>query len=877
MRFFCFVRYAKISIDMLESKDKKLDYYAKLDVDKVLAELGSTSNGLSEAGVIASRNLFGHNTIEQKKELNIVLEFLSYFKSPLIIILLVVTAISAYLGEIKNAVIVGVMILLSVVLDFLEEHNASQAAKRLQEKVRTSTTVLRDGKKKEIKANQVCVGDIILLSAGNLIPADARLIDSNDFYVNQSALTGESFPNAKSKKRLNGQKISLPDLHNIVFAGTSVVSGSASAVVLKIGNQTEFGQIAGRLMKKEDKSEFEIGVTKFGYFTMKIIIFLVLFIFLFNSLVNHRILESFMFAIAVAVGVTPELLPMIMSITMARGSTRMSKKGVIVKRLAAIPNFGSMDILCTDKTGTLTQDKIIVVNYTNVTGEHDERVLKYTYLNGYFQSGVKNPLDDAIVDFKKISTTGYKKVDEIPFDFIRRLMSVVIDSKDGRHMITKGAPEEIFKKCISFRQGNKTVRFGKIWQKKAHEHYQALSAEGYRVLAVATKRLSDKKRNYTKQDENDLELCGFVSFLDPPRQGLKDVLQKLNQVGVSVKVITGDNELVAQKICREVGLPVSSVVLGSQMSQLSNEALSVLVEKANVFARFSPEEKDRVISALRNNGHVVGYLGDGINDAPSLKTADVGISVNNAVDVAKESADIVLTQKNLEILTEGLLEGRKSFGNTMKYIMMGLSSNFGNMFSMTMVVFFVPFLPMLPIQILLNNFIYDLSQVTIPTDNVDRDWLQKPRRWNMHFIKRFMLVFGPISSIFDFTTFFVLYGVFHASQAVFQAGWFMESLATQTLVIHFIRTKKLPFIQSRPSKYLLLSTLICVFLGWLIPFSPLAHYFKFGQPSMAIVGSLILIILVYFVFVEVAKRIFYKNCDFDISAHSGKSMRIVAK
>ncbi len=857
---------------MKDILNKKLEYFATLDSLEVLSLLESSEKGLTEGMTLKRHATCGYNTIEEKKDLNIILEFLSYFKSPLIIILLIVTAISAYFGEMRNAVIVFVMVLLSVVLDFFEERNAGQAAKRLKEKVRTMAIVIRDGQKKEVRASQICIGDIISISAGNLVPADARIIDSKDFYVNQSSLTGESYPNAKNKKSLSGQGLSLVDLSNIVFAGTSVVSGSATAVVVKIGNQTEFGQIADKLARKEEKSEFEIGVSKFGYFVMKIIIFMVLFIFLINSLVNHQILESFMFAIAVAVGVTPELLPMIMSITMARGSMKMSKKGVIVKKLAAIPNFGSMDILCTDKTGTLTEDKIVLVTYTNLAGENDEEVLKYTYLNGFFQSGVKNPLDEAIVNFKKIATTHYKKIDEIPFDFNRRLMSVVVEGTEGHLLITKGAPEEIFKKCKTFKQGKKVVTFGKVWQKKAHEYYENLSKDGYRVLAVAIKKIENKKRSFNKQDEIDLEFCGFVAFLDPPRKGLKKVLEELYSVGVRVKVITGDNELVASKICHEVGLTIHGVIMGSEMEHLSDEALVPVAEKTTIFARFSPEQKNRVINALRANGHVVGYLGDGINDAPSLKAADVGISVNNAVDVAKESADIVLTQKNLEILKDGLLEGRKAFGNTMKYIMMGLSSNFGNMFSMTLVVFFIPFLPMLPIQILLNNFIYDFSQVTIPTDNVDKDWLQKPRRWNMHFIKRFMLWIGPISSLFDFATFYVLYSVFHANQAMFQAGWFMESLATQTLVIHFIRTKKLPFIQSRPSKYLLFSTFACVTLGWIIPYTPVGEYFQFGRPPLAMVLAILLIVIVYFIVVEIGKRIFYKKYDFDVAAHSGKKI-----
>lgn len=850
-----------------------LEYYAGVEATQVLSELGSRPKGLSDKEAKARLLRFGFNTIIDKKERPIILEFLSHFKNPLVIILLVVTIISAYFGETTNAIIIGIMIVLSVTLDFFEEHHAGRAASKLKDKVRAMAVVLRDGGRKELKTSSIVLGDVICLSAGSLVPADARIIESKELFVNQSSLTGESFPAEKHRQVIKQKGLDLPAFSNLVFLGTSVVSGSATAVVIKTGKDTEFGKIADKLIKPAEKSEFEIGVSRFGYFTMKVIIFLVLFIFLFNSLINHNIIDSFMFAIAVAVGVTPELLPMIMSITMARGSLNMSKKGVIVKRLAAIPNFGSMDVLCTDKTGTLTEDKIELVTYTDINGDNDERLLLYTYLNSYYQTGVKNPLDEAVMNFKKVAINGYKKVDEIPFDFFRRVMSVVVDGSQERLLIAKGAPEEIFKRVNTCQVGRQEKKFTKTIENKAFKYYQKLSEEGYRVLAVGIKPVAKSVRAYNKQDEFDLELLGFVAFLDPPKKGLKEVLEELQNVGVEIKVITGDNELVANKICREVGLEVKGVILSQEMAELTDEALRARAERATIFARFSPEEKDRVIYALRANGHVVGYLGDGINDAPSLKTADVGISVNNAVDVAKESADIVLTQKKLQILKDGLMEGRKSFGNTMKYIMMGLSSNFGNMFSMAGAIFFLPFLPMLPVQILLNNFIYDASQVTIPTDNVDPDWLQKPRRWNLHFIKKFMYFFGPISSIFDFTTFFVLFGIFHANASTFQTGWFMESLATQTLVIHFIRTKQLPFIKSQASKYLLWSTVACFALGWIIPYTAIGRYFQFTPLPLPILLSIIGIVLVYFVVVELAKRIFFHYYDFNISAHSRQNIR----
>jgi len=570
-----------------------------------------------------------------------------------------------------------------------------------------------------------------------------------------------------------------------------------------------------------------------------------------------------MFAIAIAVGVTPELLPVIMSVTMARGSLRMSHKGVIVKRLAAIPNFGGMDVLCTDKTGTLTENNIQLVTYTNIEKKVDEKVLLYAYLNSFYQTGVKNPLDSAMLNFKKIPINAYKKVDEIPFDFNRKIMSVVVNNHQERIIISKGAPEELFKHCQNVIINNQQEKLSATIKEKAIAQYHELSADGYRVLGLAYKNINHEKNKYDLEDEQDLNLLGFISFLDPPKAGVSEVLKKLASNGVEVKVITGDNELVATKICHDVGLPIKGVLQGKEISGLTDDALRVRAEKTTIFARFSPDEKNRIISALRHHGHVVGYLGDGINDAPSIKNADVGISVNNAVDVARESADIVLTEKSLKVLQDGILEGRKTFGNTMKYIMMGLSSNFGNMFSVIAAVFFLPFLPMLPIQILLNNFIYDFSQLTLPADNIDKDWIQKPRRWNLKFVKKFMLFFGPISSFYDIMTFVVLYFIFHTSAGAFQTGWFIESLATQTLVIHVIRTRHLPFIKSRASKYLTFSTITCVIIGWIIPYTFIGKYFKFEPLSFMIILSIIGIVILYLITVEIMKHIFYKKYDFN--------------
>jgi Mg2+-importing ATPase len=720
--------------------------------------------------------------------------------------------------------------------------------------------VIRSGKKKEVKISHICAGDIIFLNSGDLVPADARVIIAKDFFVNQSALTGESMPCEKIDRPVEAGHKNFADLENIVYAGTNVISGSASVVIINTAKNTEFGKIASSLSRQE-KSEFEEGIVHFGYFIMKVILFLVMFIFLFNAIFRHSILESFLFSVAIAVGVTPELLPMIMSITMSRGALLMAKKGAVVKKLSAIPNFGSMDILCTDKTGTLTEGKIALVKYVDSSGNDSDKVLEFAYLNSFYQTGIENPLDKAVIEFRKIDIKDYKKIDEIPYDFNRQRMSVIVEDGE-RFIISKGAPEGIFNCCSLYSYNGESHPFGTEERAKANKYYEDLSREGYRVLALAIKKIDKEVKIFGKDDECGLEFRGFIAFFDPPKKGIKKVLQGLEGIGIAIKIITGDNELVTEKICKEIDLPYQGILLGEDVKNLSMEQLRHKVEKTTIFARFSPADKNRVIQALRANGHVVGYMGDGINDAPSLRTADVGISVNNAVDVAKESADIVLVSKNLQILKDGIIEGRKVFGNTMKYILMGLSSNFGNMFSAAGAVVFLPFLPMLPVQILLNNFIYDVSQLTIPTDNVDEEWVIKAKRWNIKFIKRFMLFIGPISSIFDFSTFFLFYYGFKVGESTFQTAWFLESLMTQVLVIHFIRTKKIPFLQSRPSWQLMLSTFSAVVIGWIIPFTPVGNFFGLVPLPPFMLLAIVGIVIVYLFLVEIGKRIFYKYNDF---------------
>ncbi|MFA6462323.1 MAG: magnesium-translocating P-type ATPase [Candidatus Woesearchaeota archaeon] len=831
------------------------------DVSQVIKDLNSSSQGLSSIEVKARLKQYGKNSIEEKKELNILLELLSNFKSPLVLLLIIVAGISAFLHQTSSAIIIGLMVVLSVVLNFFLEHNAQKAAEKLKLTVKAKALVWRDGKKKEVHLEELCPGDIIELNPGNMVPADCRLLTAKYLFVNQSVLTGESYPSEKKEPRIIGKK-SLIDQVNMLFMGTSVVSGNATAIIVKTGMKTEFGKIAKTISKTNLETEFEHGIKDFGYLIMKSTLFLVILIFLFNALFKQNLLESFMFSLAVAVGLTPELLPMIMSVTMARGSIEMAKKGTIVKKLSCISNFGSMDILCTDKTGTLTEDKIRLVKYMDVQGKHDEKVLLYAYLNSSFHSGIKNPLDDALVNFRKVNVNEFKKIDEIPFDFIRKRMSVAVSKGEKEILITKGAPEEVFKVCSYYHSGNKKEKINANNLDKITRQYHFLSEQGYRVLAIAIKEIPHRKFEFEKEDESNMTIVGFAAFFDPPKKDVSEVIKDMQKNGIEVKILTGDNELVTKKVCQEIGLKVKGVLLGYEIDSISDKALENKVENVTIFARFSPQQKSRIIQALRNKKHVVGYLGDGINDAPALNIADIGISVSSAVDVAKESADIVLTHKSLKELHEGIMEGRKTFGNTIKYILMGLSSNFGNMFSVAVAVLFLPFLPMLPIQIILNNFIYDFSQVTIPFDSVDKEYMVKPKRWNIKFIKRFMLIFGPISSLFDIITFLLLWLVLKTSEAGFHTGWFIESLATQTLIIHFIRTKRIPFMQSTASKWLLISTIVAVAIGWIIPYTFIGKFFEFEPLPWFVLLIIGAVVLIYFVMVELVKKWFYKKYDF---------------
>jgi Mg2+-importing ATPase len=751
-------------------------------------------------------------------------------RNPLVILLAILSSISFATGDARAGSVMAGMVVLSVALRFLQEARADSAAAKLKAMIHVTATVVRDGKARELPLRDLVPGDIINLSAGDMIPGDVRVIAAKDLFVSQGTLTGESLPVEKFHDADSKAADSPAELKNTCFMGTSVQSGTATAVVVVTGVHTYLGTMASSITEEEPPTSFDQGLSRFTWLMIQLMAIMVPLVFLINGFTKHDWKAAFFFAMAVAVGLTPEMLPMIVSVCLAKGALAMSRKKVIVKHLDAIQNFGGMDILCTDKTGTLTEDRVVLQRHCNVAGRETDEVLLDGYLISHFQTGLKNLLDTAILnsaDFRqKDLVDKFKKLDEIPFDFTRRMMSVLVENPEGKAiLLTKGAPEEIFHQCSQFELDGKLSPMDPVLMKGLKDEYASLSNDGFRVLAVAVKELAGK-RACSKDDEHDLVLKGYVAFLDPPKHTAATAIEALRKHGVTVKILTGDNDLISRKVCKDVGLLADPMLLGDAVEKMSDTELSVAAEATTLFARLSPAHKQRIVRALRGKGHVVGFMGDGINDSPALRAADIGISVDTAADIAKESADLILLEKDLMVLEGGVIEGRKVFANIIKYIRMGASSNFGNMFSVLGASAFLPFLPMAPIQILTNNMLYDISQIPIPTDAVDDEQVARPRPWNIGEIKRFILCIGPISSIFDYSTFFVMLWVFKcwdpSRASVFQTGWFVESLMTQTLVIHIIRTNKIPFFQSRASWTLTVTTLsIMVFGAWL-PYSPLA-------------------------------------------------------
>jgi len=830
-----------------------------LPLNELLTQLNASLSGLTSQEAEDRLQTFGYNELAKRKRRAAIVAFLFHFRNPLVIMLLVAGAISVFFGETINAAIISSIVFLSAILGTYQESKAERAAEMLRAKVTTTATVLRDNSKKEVKLSEIVPGDVVYLSAGDTAPADSRIVQAKDLFMNQSSLTGESYPVEKKDTPLETKGATIAEWVNCLFLGTSVVSGTATAIVMKTGSSTEYGKIAKRLVERAPETEFEKGLRRFGFLMMQITLLLVLFVFSINALYKRDILDSLLFAVALAVGLTPELLPMVLSVNLSKGALEMSKRGVIVKRLASIQNFGSMDVLCTDKTGTLTENRIALILHADFEGNDNEKVLLYSFLNSSYQTGLRSPLDEAIIRYKDLRIDRYQKIDEIPFDFSRKRVSVVVECRGERFLIAKGAPEEIIGICSHCELAEEVLDLTAKLQRKIEQTYHDFSSEGLRVLGVAYKRLEEVSASYAVSDEKDIVFLGFVAFLDPPKVTAKDSLELLNKAGVELKILTGDNELVTRKTCEQLCLEIRGVVLGSEFVEMHDDALARTVEKANIFVRVTPAQKDRIITALKNNGHVVGFLGDGINDAPSLKTADVGISVDNAVDVAKESADIILLQKDLTVLDQGVLEGRKTFSNTMKYIMMGATSNLGNMFSVAGASMFLPFLPMLPTQILLNNLLYDLSQSTISTDNVDQEYTEKSRKLDISFIRKLMALLGPVSSIFDFLTFFIMLFVFSATEPLLQTAWFLESLCTQTAVIFVMRTRRAPFYKSKPSRLLLLSSMSTIVFALGVPFTPIGGLFGFVEPPFSFIAILAGLTLVYLALVDIIKGWFYKR------------------
>lgn len=863
---------------------------AKSDYNNTIKHLNSSVNGLSKEQIETNRSLYGRNVIEAKKK-SVFKRLVESYINPFTAILFVLAIVSAFTDVVFVAkedrnyvtiIVIMVMVIVSGTLKFVQDTRSSNSAEKLANMVHTTTLVKREDKEEELPLSEVVVGDIIILSAGDMIPADLRIISSKDLFVSQSSLTGESEPVEKISFTEKEEK-SVLEYANLSFMGSNVISGSGMGVVIATGANTLFGNIVKGLDTKKVQTTFEKGISKVSWLLIKLMLFMVPFVFLVNGLTKGNWLDALLFAVSIAVGLTPEMLPMIVTTNLAKGSVTMSKKKVIVKNLNSIQNLGSIDILCTDKTGTLTQDNVVLEKHMDVHGKEDNRVLRHAWLNSYYQTGLKNLMDKAVINrFHEIFGNDlegkYTKIDEIPFDFNRRRMSVVVaDKTNKKQMITKGAVEEMLKCCKYVEFDGKIEELGEELKNFVKTEVSKLNEEGMRVIAVAQKDVTYKDSAYSVCDESDMVLIGYLAFLDPPKESTKSAISSLKKYGIEVKILTGDNEKVTKCICNKVGIDSSHVLLGSEIEKMNGSELREKAEKTSIFAKLSPSQKARVITCLKENGHSVGYMGDGINDASAMKASDVAISVDTAVDVAKESADVILLEKDLNVLKDGIVEGRKTYANTIKYIKMTASSNFGNMFSVLIASAFLPFLPMSSIQLILLNLIYDISCTTTPWDNVDNEFIQIPRKWDASSLKKFMFFFGPTSSIFDIATYLVMFFLICPMMvgqnwneisdpsvkmlfiSIFQTGWFIESMWTQTLVIHMIRTPKIPFIQSKASWQVFTLTFAGIVLLTIIPYTPLAKTLGLTALTPYYFIALAVIVLCYIGLVTLVKKIYTKK------------------
>lgn len=869
-----------LNLEKIKSINKTLQSFSKKNIDDVKKELGTNINGLSELEAKNRLDFYGLNEINYEKRTPWYIYLLKSFLDPFILILIAIVFVSYFTdilfvpqGEESwmTILIISTMIAVSVILRFFQEYKSIIEADKLKELIPITATVSRGNKEKiEVNMTEIVPGDIVHLSAGDMIPADLRIIECKDLFIGQSALTGESehvekFPDYKD----TGKEKNITELENIVLMGTNVISGSATGIVLQTGNETYFGSIAESIAKDRGETSFEKGVKSVSLLLIKFMLIMVPIVFLINAITKKDWLEAFLFSISIAVGLTPEMLPTIVTANLAKGAVSLSKRKTVVKRLSSIQNFGAMDILCTDKTGTLTLDKIVLEKHLDVLGRENDRVLRHAYLNSYYQTGLKNLLDLAVIEFgeekgfQKYNEI-YKKVDEIPFDFARRRMSVVLESGNNkRQLVTKGAVEEMLSICSFVEINGDVVPFTDELKDQVMKFVSKMNEDGMRVLAIAQKNEVPEENIFSVKDESDMVLIGYIGFFDPPKETAEEAIKALHENGVDVKVITGDNEYVAKKVCKDVGIPTDNIILGTEVARMSDRKLAIEVEKNNIFAKISPVQKARIVNALQYNGHTVGYLGDGINDAQALKEADVGISVDTAVDIAKESADIILLEKDLTILEEGVVEGRRVFGNIIKYIKMTASSNFGNVFSVLVASAFIPFLPMLPLQLLVQNLLYSISQIAIPWDTMDEEYLREPQQWNADEIGKFMIYIGPISSIFDIVTFWVMWYVFEANTVemapLFQSGWFMVGIVSQTLIVHMIRTRKIPFIESRASTPLMVMTIVIIAIGMIIPFTSFGAYIGLVPLPASYFLWFIGIMLSYSILTQIAKNLYIKK------------------
>ena len=842
---------------------------ARSEAGQVLAKLGTRSEGLSESEAASRLEQYGPNVVvREMRRLPLTLLW-SSVRNPLVVLLSALAIIALVTHSRGSATVIFVMVVLGVVLRFVQELRADRAAEKLKAMVSNTTALVRDGKQEEAPFASLVPGDIIQLGAGDMVPADARVISAKDLFVDQAALTGEALPVEKTAVPVAQGSKNVLEFGDICFLGSNVVSGSATAVAILTGRRTYLGSLAASVAGERQPTSFDRGIDRFTWLMICFIAVMVPAVFLINGFTKHNWLDAFLFATAVAVGLTPEMLPMIVTVNLSKGALMMARKKAIVRRLNAIQNFGAMDVLCTDKTGTITQGKIVLEKYLDVRGESSEKVLHYGYLNSYHHTGLRSMLDEAVLNHEDLeerleADKKYRKIDEIPFDFVRKRMSVVVEDNTGLNiLICKGAADTVVGLCDRVEVGGNAVPVEPALAAAGQELVRSLNAQGFRVIALAYKEMPgapDEPIYYVK-DEAGLVLLGFLAFLDPPKDTAAEALKHLKDLNVDLKILTGDNEIVTAYICGQVGLPAERIMLGPQIEGMSDEDLAAAAAETGVFARLVPFHKERIVRALRARGHVVGFMGDGINDAPALKAADVGISVDTAVDIAKESSDIVLLRTSLLILAQGVEEGRRVFGNIIKYIKMAASSNFGNMFSVVGASAFLPFLPMMPIQVLTNNLMYDFSQAAIPTDGVDREWLVKPRKWTVGEIRRFILYIGPISSIFDYLTYLILIAVFHAwtNPTLFQTGWFVESIFTQTLIIHVIRTNRIPFLESRASWPLALTSLAVVAAGAILTVSPLAGALGFARLPAAFWPFLAAILLSYVVLTQAVKSWFFRK------------------